>query len=85
MPETWTAAVAAYHYPVTRLFSRIRLSAVAFVFMQQWTNWCRHTAQKLVALTLVALTKDEWPIRDVDVAVFQAQGDSLALNALPPL
>jgi hypothetical protein len=56
------------------------LSMTDFTFMQRWTDWCRHTAEKLVVLT-----EAEWRARDVEMAVFQAQGDSFALNALPPL
>ncbi len=56
------------------------LSMTDFIFMQQWTDWCRNSAQKLVALT-----QEEWRARDVEMAVFQAQRDSLPLNALPPL
>lgn len=50
-----------------------------FSFMQQWTAWCRHTAQKLAMLT-----GEEWRARDVEMAVFQAQRDSRPLNPLPP-
>jgi len=56
------------------------LSMADFTFMQQWTAWCRNTARKLVALTDV-----EWRARDVEMAVFQAQRDSLSLSALPTL
>ena len=55
------------------------LSMTDFTFMQRWIAWCRHTAQKLAMLT-----GEEWRARDVEMAVFQAQRDSLLLNPLPP-
>jgi hypothetical protein len=55
------------------------LSMRDFAFMRSWSDWCRHTARKLVALT-----EEQWRARDVEMAVFQAQGGSVALNALPP-
>ena len=54
------------------------LTMTDFVFMQRWTEWCRYTAEKLTALT-----EEQWRARDVEMAVFQAQGDSSALNPLP--
>ena len=55
------------------------LSMRDFSFMQRWIAWCRHTAQKLAVLT-----GEECRSRDVEMAVFQAQRDSVALNPLPP-
>lgn len=55
------------------------LSMRDFGFMQQWIVWCRHTALKLSVLTGM-----EWRPRDVEMAVFQAQRDSLTLSPLPP-
>jgi hypothetical protein len=51
-----------------------------FLFVQQWTRWCRHTAIKLQSRT-----GESWRARDVEMAVFQAQGDGITLNALPAL
>ncbi len=36
-------------------------------FVESWTEWCRHTARKLAALT-----QAEWRARDVEMAVFSA-------------
>jgi hypothetical protein len=59
--------------------SHDRVLAMAdFVFMQRWIEWCRYTAGKLTALT-----EQPWRARDVEMAVFQAEGDSLALSPLP--
>jgi hypothetical protein len=55
-----------------------------FDFMFSWTQWCRHTAQKLTLLE----DGFRWRARDVEMAVFQAWGDKKAkrhpsLNLLP--
>jgi hypothetical protein len=57
-----------------------------FPFVQSWTQWCKHTAQKLTAQTEFA-----WRARDVEMVIFNAWGEKkdehpkLKLTPLPPL
>ena len=46
-------------------------------FTKSWIDWCRFTAH-----ALSELTKGDWSARDVEMAVFTAQRDNLALNPL---
>jgi hypothetical protein len=57
-----------------------------FPFMASWIQWCRHTARKLSPMEHDGF---RWRARDVEMAVFQAWGDSKAKRHpeidLPPL
>jgi hypothetical protein len=67
------------HGPQLMARSHERVLMMAdFVFMQRWNEWCCHTAEKLTMST-----GEPWRSRDVEMAIFQAQGGSLALNPLP--
>lgn len=46
-------------------------------FMESWIQWCRHMAIKLTGKTC-----QQWRARDVEMAVFTAQGKNLNLNPL---
>ena len=48
-------------------------------FVESWYTWCRFTAD-----TLSRLSDRKWRARDVEMAVFTAQGNSRGLNPLCP-
>lgn len=50
-------------------------------FVASWVLWCRHMAGKLTDLRAGDIV---WRARDVEMAVFTAQGGNLQLTALPP-
>ena len=76
-PEAFSRAYKRGRSPV--------LTMADFDFMAAWTEWCRHTAEKLSKLSQPSV---KWRARDVEMAVFRAWGsrhpvDSIRLQPLP--
>ncbi len=52
-------------------------------FVESFREWCNYTARKLTALIPPSSHDTEWRARDVEMAIFQAQGSNLKLPPLP--
>jgi hypothetical protein len=66
-------------------------------FCKRYTEYCREDRRAMLAYGkgfrayahlqcyIPTLTGEKWRARDIEMAVFQAQGDGRSLNVLPPL